>query len=234
MTLSSEYIINLEIQNFPFNVERCSHVFEHKPSDNNPKTTFEFKIDPVKRGILSNKKLCLFERRNIDSESNDDSILNYWIAHSSVEESNQSLKFELKSFFYAFLGSLGYMIEETNLNIENQFKLIKPGLNYLLTCNMPIEDCPRLADLMIINREFGEFQPSIDINKLKCPYCEEIITHIDSIKSFLVYKSTGRINFRFKKILRVKTFSITNKEIGFFTYNREMRDLEIKICKNEK
>ncbi len=226
MTLSSDYIINKEIQNFPYNIERCSHVLEHKPSEpseHNPTTTFEFKIDPVKRGTLTNEKLRLFERRDIDSESNDDSILNYWTAHSSVEESDQSLKFELKSFFYAFLGSLD----------SNQFKLIKPGLNYLLTCNMPIEDCPRRADLMIINREFGKFEPCNDINKLKCPYCDQIITYIDSIKSFIVYKSTGRIDFRFKKFLRVKRFSITNNKIGFFTYNRDMRNLEIEVRKNE-
>ena len=97
----------------------------------------------------------MFERGNIDSESNDDSVLNYWTSHSLVEENHETLKFELKSFSYAYLGSLDYMIEETNLNIENQFKSIKPGLNYLLTCNIPIKYCPRPADLMIINREFG-------------------------------------------------------------------------------
>ncbi len=86
---------------------------------------------------------------------------------------------------------------------------------------------------MIINREFGVFKPCIDINELKCPYCEEIITNIDSIKSFIVYKSTGRIEFRFKKIQSTKAFLITNNQIRFFNYNDNIRNLVIKICDNE-
>jgi hypothetical protein len=132
MTVSSDYIINKQIQNFPYNIERCSHIFEHKPSEHNPTITFEFKIDPLNCGTLTNEKLRLFERGNIDSESNNDSILNCWTYHNSVEENHETLKFELKSFSYAYLSSLDYMIEETNLNIENQFKSIKPGLKIII------------------------------------------------------------------------------------------------------
>jgi hypothetical protein len=230
MTSSSDFIINQGIHNLPYNIGRCSHIFEHKPSEHNSKVSFEFKLDPGKLRTPINEKLCLFERGNTNPELNDDLILNYWTAHSPVEDDHESIKFELKSCFYVFLGSLDYMIEEANLNIENQFKLIKPGLNYLLTCS--IEDCRRPAALMIINREFGEFKPCHDIIELKCPYCGEEITTIDSIKSFIVYKSTGRIEYRFKTIQRIKAFSIKNNKIGFFNYNVDIRNFVIKICKN--
>jgi len=86
---------------------------------------------------------------------------------------------------------------------------------------------------MIINREFGEFKPCIDINQLECPYCREIITNIDSIKSFIVYKSDGRIEFRINTIPRVKPLSITNNKIEFFNYNDKIRNLVINVFKNE-
>ena len=45
MESTSDYIVSQDIQTFPFNIERCSHVFKNKPSEQNPTTIIEFAID---------------------------------------------------------------------------------------------------------------------------------------------------------------------------------------------
>ena len=232
MTSTSGYIINKDIKNFPFNIEIYSHVFENKPTEYNSPINLEFSMHHKKKRTSMNEKLYLFDRVNSDNTS-DESILNYWTAYYPVEE-NQKLgevKFELESFNFAFLGSLDYSIDDAYSNNKELKKSIRPGLNYLLNCNMPRDDCPRTVELMIINRGLGTFNPCKDIIELKCPFCDETLTNIDLIQSFILFKSAGRIEFRFKKIPRVKGFKLENNKIAFFNYNVKdnIKDLVIRI-----
>ena len=94
---------------------------------------------------------------------------------------------------------------------------------------MPREVCPRTLELMIINRGFGEIKPCVNVNSLTCPCCHQTIEKIESIKSFILLKSTGKVLFKFKKSQREKGFKIESNKIGFFEFHHLMRDVVIKI-----
>ncbi len=155
-------------------------------------------IEPLV-GLLGSTTLCLFGQEKDEL----DETLNKWNVSfpDQFDERQNCVKFEIKYFNKAFLGVIDYEIK----NNENKLKFPR-GLTYYVSCEE--NSC-----IGIINRGYGTFYPSVDIqHTLKCPSCDQTFNSIRCIQTVILNQVIGTVTFKLTGENAEKKKSISTKE----------------------
>ena len=210
--------------NYPFDVKPFSPVFEFTPHSvqfNKPIKIF------YKRNTPLNENICLF-KQDINHFSNGTNI--WSISFPKKNESNM-LEFELNSFSIIFFANCEYCKYEKFQKKYEQYQIIKPGLNYRISCLN--ENC---ADKLII-KTIGfnsitskkNFLPQSD--SFKCSKCDEgIVINTNEfykvIKTIILFECVSSINLN-GSIISLKA---NGGELTLINFNKD--DFNASICIN--
>ena len=186
---------------YPLSIKPVSPAFEFLPHS----TAFKQPIQLVfhKKQFLqsSNQNNIYLFKQEIDYFNK-----NLWSVYFLKNEEFDTIEFEVNNFSRMFIASC----EHLNLNVFNSkykdYQIIKPGLNYRISCNNS-KSC--INELIIVNMGFSEnsFIPYSD--SLICPVCKSGLTiSIESfynvIKTIILFECNREVKYN-QSVLKKKT-----------------------------
>ena len=120
----------------------------------------------------------------------------------------------------------------TNFFKPHQYN--SPGLNYFINCEQ--NGCPGCTELIVVKKGFGELHPynDVDLSKLECPLCNQCINDIESVKTIILYKAKGSIDFKLNKygaVFQQRNFDLKENDLLLFG-DDEMRDTYSSLVVN--